>query len=243
MNVFTEIWRWLGDSKEQIVSISALIGVFIAFSGLRTWHKELKGKAEYQKAKDVLKAVYRAKDAFMVVRSPWMDSSEYPKDILDDMGRLRPGKEFEAKHHAYKTRLKVLDDAFAILEEQAWDAHVEWGDEFQNVIIPLRRCRAELLVAIHTLLETKSPITPRDLSADERKEMRQKLYFSGENFDLDPFTSQIGVAVKAFEIKLRPHINRPSFLNRINRHPLVCAIGAWLLRTARRFREEMDSDR
>jgi hypothetical protein len=102
VNVFTAIWHWLGDSKEQIVSISALIGVYIAFSGLRTWRKELKGKAEYQKAKDVLKAVYRVKDAFMVVRSPWMDSRSCPQGT----GRSAAGRRIGPCHQTLAGQTK-----------------------------------------------------------------------------------------------------------------------------------------
>jgi hypothetical protein len=47
VNTVKVIWNLLGDAKEQIVSISAVIGVFIAASGLRAWRKELKGKSEY----------------------------------------------------------------------------------------------------------------------------------------------------------------------------------------------------
>jgi hypothetical protein len=206
------IWNWLGDSKEQIVSISAVIGVFIAVSGLRTWRKELKGKSEYQKAKDVLKAVYRVRNGFMIVRSPGIYAYEYPKEMLNDSGYLKSECEYEGTLHVYQTRMKFLEDAFRDLEDQTLEAQVEWGKEFQNVIIPLRKCRGELVIAIQDFLESKKVGRMHESTSEERKDRRSKLYYVGENFELDSFTPEINTAIESFEKKLRPHINRSSFI-------------------------------
>jgi len=45
--------------KDIIVAGSAASAAFFAYLGLSTWRKELKGKSEYQLAKDVLKSVYK----------------------------------------------------------------------------------------------------------------------------------------------------------------------------------------
>ena len=241
MNAFKTIWIWLGDSKEQIVSISAVIGVFIAVSGLRTWRKELKGKSEYQKAKDVLKAVYRVRNGFMIVRSPWMDGSEYPKDSFDEYGQLKKGSEFDAHLYAYQNRLKSLEEAFAELESQTLDAQVEWGKEFIGVIIPLRRCRHELVVAIQNHLQAKKPFGGRELSPEERKDIRPKLYYVGENEPkLDPFTIQINQAIEGFEKRLRPHIKRISALNFI-RNLVLDSLGKRMFAAIERARKKMET--
>ena len=173
MEIIKLIWQALGDSKEQIISISAVIGVYIAFSGLRTWRKELKGKSEYQKAKDVLKAVYRVKDGFRAVRSPAIYSYEYPKEMCDDWGHLKREHQYEGTVHVYQTRFKILDDAFRELEEQNLDAQVEWGNEFEEVIKPLRLCRIELLLAVQDHLEEHKVGGMRESTIEERKKRQE----------------------------------------------------------------------
>ncbi|MGD0653640.1 MAG: hypothetical protein ABSA16_04795 [Thermoguttaceae bacterium] len=56
-------------AKDIILAISALAAAFIAWRGLATWRKELKGKSEYEIAKQVLKAVYKVREAFKIARN------------------------------------------------------------------------------------------------------------------------------------------------------------------------------
>jgi hypothetical protein len=242
MNDLKIIWNWLGDSKEQIVSISAVIGVFIAVSGLRTWRKELKGKSEYQKAKDILKAVYRVKNGFMVVRSPWMDSSEYPKECFDENGYFKKGTEFEAHLYAYQTRMKSLEEAFVELENQTLDAQVEWGKEFVGVIIPFRLYRHQLVMAIQNHLQTKKLNGGRELSPEERKDIRPKLYYICEDdATIDPFTAQINQAIEGFEKRLRPHINKKISILRLLRNPTVDSFIKRISAAVERTKKQMET--
>jgi hypothetical protein len=45
MDFITEIWKCLGNSRDQIVSIAAVLAAIFAFLGLRTWRAEIKGRS------------------------------------------------------------------------------------------------------------------------------------------------------------------------------------------------------
>ncbi|SMN17391.1 hypothetical protein CRYPA_1576 [uncultured Candidatus Thioglobus sp.] len=63
-----------------------------------------------------------------------------------------------------------MDEAFSELEEIYLEALVEWGSEFQNNIIDLRKCRGELLVAIQQLLSRyKDPDEENWMNEEEKK--------------------------------------------------------------------------
>ena len=62
--------EYISAIKDVLIGLSALFAAIFAYMGLTTWRKELKGKSEYQIAKDVLKSVYRVRDAFKQVRHP-----------------------------------------------------------------------------------------------------------------------------------------------------------------------------
>lgn len=155
----------------------------------------------------MLKAIYKVRNGFGIVRSPLIESYEYPEDMRDHQGALKREYRHEGTKRVYEARWKYLADAFQELEEQNLDAQVEWGSEFRQTIIPLRKCRAQLKYAIESMLDReKNPEDYEDMTAEDKAEERSILYESGEDSDFDKLTPQINIAIKQFEDKLRPLI-------------------------------------
>ena len=50
------------------LAISAVAGVIIAGIGLRTWRHELRGRVEYDLARDVLRGVFELRDEIQRIR-------------------------------------------------------------------------------------------------------------------------------------------------------------------------------
>jgi hypothetical protein len=193
--------------QSMILALCAIATVSIAFVGLKAWRKELKGKSEYSRAKDLLKAVFKVRNAFLHVRHPAVYSYEYPREMRDDHGHLKQEKDYEGHAHVYGERWKPFDEAFKELEEQTLEAQVEWGTEFREIIVPLRKCRAELLIAVQDFLEQKKlPHQRERRPRNDAEGKRSVLYYVGEDSEYDGFTKEINAAVTLFENKLRPHI-------------------------------------
>jgi hypothetical protein len=185
--------------KDVVVALAAVFAAFVAFSGLRAWRRELKGKSEFTRAKEVLKAVYRVRYAFWDVRNPAIWQYEYPKDMCDSDGRLKKENSYEGRLQVYEKRWKNLENAFNQLKEQHLDAEVEWGHDFQDVIEPLLKCQGELMVAIQQYLEPHSDRTV----PDENQSKWSEIVHRSRN---DKFTQQIDAAIQEFEKRLRPLI-------------------------------------
>jgi hypothetical protein len=202
-----EIGGWVTIVKDVLLGLSAVSAAVFAYLGLDAWRKELKGKAEYELAKNVLKSAYRVRESFKHVRHPAIFQYEYPPDMTDHIGHLKPEHDYEGTAHVYETRWKKMDEAFRELEEHHLAAQVEWGAEFQDVIKKLRSCRADLLVTIQQFLERKkNPHGASRSTAEERAEERSVLYHLGSDSKHDKFTPEIDAAVDEFEKWLRPHI-------------------------------------
>jgi hypothetical protein len=108
--------------------------------------------------------------------------------------------------YAYQKRLDSLAEAFTELEAININAQVEWGGDYREAIIPLRKCRAELLIAIGDLLDAhRNPSRTRTATADER-DQRSVLYHIGDDSHHDTFTPQINAAIEQFERRLRSKI-------------------------------------
>ena len=192
-----------------VLALCGIATVVFAYCGLTTWRKELKGKSEYTKAKEVLKTVYKVQRAFMVVRAPAILSYEYPENMRDEAGNLKREFDYEGTFHVYEARWKFLAETFQELEDQTLDAQVEWGPRFRDVIVPFRKCRHELQIAIEFMLRAKKFPNGRPRSSrEELMEQRSVLYYLGENSVDDGFTKAINAAIDRFETELRPHIKK-----------------------------------
>lgn len=206
--IASEIAEYTTVIQNVVLALCGIATVVIAYSGLTTWRKELKGKSEYAKAKEVLKAVYKVRRGFMIVRSPAIFLYEYPEHMVAEYGGLKSEFKYEGFAHVYETRWKVLSEAFQELEDQTLDAQVEWGSAFEEVIAPLRTCRIELQIAVQELLSArKDPIERQRLTPEQRTEQDRIIYNTGKD-SANKFTGKINDAIRHFEEKLRPHIKK-----------------------------------
>lgn len=208
MPEISEIAEYTKIIQNVVVSACALSTAIIALIGYNKWKKELKGKSEYEKAKEVLKAVYKVKRGFSIVRNPMMFSYEYPEHIRDNPGHAEGNDRYEAIAHAYEKRWKHLNDAFQELEDLNLDAIVEWGSEFSEVIVPLRKCKGELLVCLQRHLQSLKNPERAVSKREEGDEERSVLYEIGSDSELDSFTPQIYESISGIEKKLRKHIEK-----------------------------------
>ncbi len=195
--------------KDVVVAAAAGLAAYFAYLGLSTWKKELKGKSEYQLAKDTLKSVYKVREAFKHVRGSVIYQYEYPEEMTDHHGNLKQGHRHEGTVYVYQERWKKMEEAFGELESNHLEAQVEWGPGFQDVIKDLRSCRTELLVTIQRKLDRmKDSYDREELSADERAKERSVLNYLGEGSKHDEFTPVINAAIGKFEEWLRPYIKK-----------------------------------
>lgn len=207
MPEISEVAEYTKVIQNVVVSVCALSTAIIALVGYNKWRKELKGKSEYEKAKEILKAVYKVRRGFSIVRNPAMYEYEYPENLRGQPGILRGEDRYEAIAHAYENRWKHLDEAFRELEDLNLDAIVEWGNEYAEVIVPLRECKAELLVCLQDHIRSEKGPDREPTTAEEKAEKRSILYGLGPDSKHDSFTPEIDKAISKFEDKLRKHID------------------------------------
>lgn len=201
-----EVAEIVSAVSDAIVAIAAIAAAVFAYIGLTAWKKQLKGGAEYQLAKEVLKAVYRVREAFKVVRNPAIFSYEYPEEMRSPSGNLKPEHRLEGTEYVYKKRWEDMAASFKELEELHLQAQVEWGPQFQERIVKLRHCRIELQMAIADLLEGYSGKRKNMSSSQESREVRSVLYWTDSD-EHDKFTPQINEAISEFEGWLRPKVS------------------------------------
>ena len=199
----------LASFVSDIVIGACAIGVaVIAFFGLRTWRKELAGKAKFALARDVMLLGFKLKAHFEDARNPFTYSTE-------SAGRSR--KEDETPNvsqvldewYARANRLKPLHENLIKIQEASWEAQIllreDSSKSVSEAVTVYRRSFGELSSAIHSYFEerkqeAKTGIPFKD--QDWLKELHKTIYSRTD----DDLSKQIEEATNKLESTLQAYV-------------------------------------
>ena len=192
--------------------IAALTAALVAVAGLGTWRRQLKGQAEYDLARRVLRAVLKARDHLNAVRSPDMTGGEiaaaYKEAGLELPERPLLGSQSKASELVYDRRWQRLLAAVRELEAELLEAEVLWGAASRAPELEFKKCFAELYSAVMMHLRALSTPNPHESLTKIVETQFRVLYRVDSTDDPDQFGKRIDGAVKAFELIVRPHLTR-----------------------------------
>ena len=138
---FAELILVLKDILIKI--IAAATTAVVAVKGLRSWSRELKGKAEFETARSLALATYKLRDALRECRSPFYDNSEL---VHYNPAWAGPPDQADANEYAYIYKKRFVP-VFA--DVQQFDSHVleaeadGIGDQVKNRSVSCMRSRTE----------------------------------------------------------------------------------------------------
>lgn len=123
----------------NVVQAAAVCGgVWIAWKGLQTWRAQLKGTTEYELARNLLRSVYKTKEAINHLRAPF-------RFIRPSAS---PAEQQGARIKDWEARAKVFVDAFEELRMYRLEAEVVFGDR------ELSECAKEFLYVFNEVMDT-----------------------------------------------------------------------------------------
>ncbi len=107
-------------TKGIILIFVAMATAHVAINGLQSWSRELKGKADFEVARNLIRPVYKIRDELRYCCSPWVTLGEFSEDY----GSNNKSSEIEAKAYAliYTNRWKPVATALQDFESQALEA-------------------------------------------------------------------------------------------------------------------------
>lgn len=184
------------------------IGVTIAALGLQTWRQQLRGTAEYDLARRVMRAVLEVRDKIAAVRHPVITPGEKAV-ALDEVGSTRPlAHDESAEQLVYERRWNALNKARSDLRLELLEAEVLWGPVLKSADEQLGKCVSELFAVVFTELREKSNSASSRI--DEATWLkRQAVFYSGIGpEEKDEFANRVNAAVNAFVTFLAQHLGR-----------------------------------
>jgi hypothetical protein len=193
--------------SDIIVSISALSVAVIAFFGLRTWRKELTGKAKFNLARDLMLLGLKLQAHFEGARGLFTSSAEF----ID-----RPRKEDETpdvsqvldEWYARANRLKPLHENLIKIQEASWEAKILFDEDaseaVSEAVFVYRHNFAELSSAVSSYFDTKRQAAKSGIPYEDQdwlKKLHRTIYTpSGDDFSkqIEGATTKLESALQAY---------------------------------------------
>jgi hypothetical protein len=130
--------EWVSIVRDLAVSGTALATVFIAYKGLSAWQMELRGRVDFEMARDILGSLNKVKNLVATVRSPAVFTNEVPPSIVHE-GESEKTIESGERHrremqYVYQNRMKPLQEEYGRLITLCEEAEVLWGSEIETAI-------------------------------------------------------------------------------------------------------------
>jgi hypothetical protein len=198
-------------TKDITLTIVGTVGAYVALRGLNTWNRQLKGSAEYDLARRILKVAYRLRDSIKVVRHPVVWPEEMLSPSEEDANGMNPE---QLKHHglsrAYQARWQKVADVRTDLQAELLEAEVLWGDELRTRFEALFKLEHELFISVRTFLTLSDPNEwPERKTAAQKHQsnFRDIMYDSLEDGG-DEFMNDIVQAIAPIEEYVKPHLRR-----------------------------------
>lgn len=202
---------WMIAFGKLAPGVAALGAALVARSGLNTWRRQLRGQAEYELARRVLRALLRVRDEIGVVRSPVISGGEFWA-AFKEAGLEAPEGSVSAgtkgSELVYDRRWRRLVTAVTELEAELLEAEVLWGAGSRAPEAELRKCVAELFAAVSMHARMLSSPSPSSSLTSVVDGQFRTLYRVHSDADPDIFGQRVDKTVTAFEGLLRPHLLR-----------------------------------
>jgi len=125
---------FLNFYSDGITALSALLAAIFGISGVNIWKLKMKGKLDYDIARQYLKAILRLRDAIKIVRNPFIPVVEMQNALKEQEFNSEYYKDNEKVNRAvYSARWNKVQEAWTNLETILLEAEISWGVEAVKV--------------------------------------------------------------------------------------------------------------
>ena len=200
-----------GIVKDVILMAAAISGTVVAWKGLNTWNRQLKGQNEFALSRNILVSLYKYRDALNVVRNPMMWAHEMELTADELAGKSEDQIRYLQSLKGFEERWKRIGEVRSVMYAELIEAEALWGMPLIELFKPLEKLEWDLSSAIRDHLRAlKDPNAPRVLPGNEKKVEERDATMNrplGKD-EPDPFMEKFTTAAAAIEAYVRskwPH--------------------------------------
>ncbi|QBZ84062.1 hypothetical protein GHNINEIG_02137 [Hydrogenovibrio crunogenus] len=194
--------------KDIALSAAACTTAYVAYNGVEKWQKELKGKANFEVARDLAKTLYSLRDEISYCRSPFVAAQEFPESYVIEQSKrkLTPEEKGQAWAYVYTKRWEPVSSAIQAFDAATLEAEAIWGQEIKEKANKLRQCTRSLEVDIEAFIENEYSGGKHFKDREFGKKVRQSI--SDTKSKENELTQRINKAIEGIELEIKPHLSR-----------------------------------
>ena len=193
--------------KDLSLALAACVTAYVAFTGLEKWKKELRGKANFEVARALIKSIYKLRDEITYCRSPFIRANEFPDNYKGTLGKHSNQEEGDAWAYMYGKRWEPVVLSNEEFDAATLEAEAIWGSAIKEKTEELSKCVRTLNAAINAAISDK-------YSGGE--DFRNRAFAESMNanrsasiLDKDnKLSMEIEKSILALESEIRPHLSR-----------------------------------
>lgn len=139
--------------KDIFLAGAAATTAYVAYTGLEKWQKELRGKASFEVARELIKSIYKLRDALRGYRSPFISASEFPEGYQHSFDKRTNEEKGRTWAYVYSKRWEPIGEAMRNFDVAVLEAEVLWGRDIKDKANELRQCVRILRVDTEIVIE------------------------------------------------------------------------------------------
>jgi hypothetical protein len=193
--------------KDISLAGAACTTAYVAFTGLEKWQKELRGKASFEVARELIKSVYKLRDEIKYCRSPFTLASEFPEEYYkESRGERSAENEGQGWAHVYANRWLPVGEALQVFDTAVLEAEALWGTSIKDESLVLRKCVRTMQVDIEAFIQNKYSGGESFKDLKFAKDVEEGVW--DINSDENELSIGITKAIEDIEAEIRPHLSR-----------------------------------
>lgn len=184
----------LVDLVDFLVKLTPITAVVVAWMGLNTWKRQIKGTDKYRVASELLLAVYRVREGMKVMRSPFLEYSP----VKENDGDNEEMANFNGYIAAMDKRWKHVSEPVVELSLLTLKAEVHLDKKIKQQVDALMKKVRELQVMYESYIDHKRPGSDFEFEVEWRKVLWAKP--TGDNFndEVEKIIARIEGLVRAY---------------------------------------------
>ena len=192
--------------KDICLAGAAATTAYVAYTGLEKWRKELRGKANFEVARELIKSLYKLRDELSYCRSPFIVAMEFPESYQGTMKHTSE-ENGQAYAHVYTKRWEPVGNAVQTFDAAVLEAEGLWGEAVKEKASALRQCVRSLQVDIESFIDDQYS-GGENFKADREfgKKIRANIW--DMKIKENELTDRINAAIEGLEKEITPHLSR-----------------------------------
>jgi hypothetical protein len=138
---------WVPIVRDIVATAAAVVTAIVAARGVSAWRHQMVGKAEFDAARDLSRAVHKLVKAVQISRTPVIAMSEYPPDPIGATPN-NPFRREERLSHVFKLRRAPVLEAEGVVADCLADLEIPVGPGVFTLAKPLDDVTRELALAV-----------------------------------------------------------------------------------------------